>query len=169
MATLFAQPYSLDATDKGFYFESMDEYEEKAEGLTDRFGLAVEEFEIQFIDGEEIDGELFGALGVTQATIERYYEAVETLEDYDKIKIVIAVNECGYVYEETSRPDDFEVDIYEVDTLKELAYQFVEEGLYGEIPESLRFYIDYNAIARDLDVEYSETKIAGRRYVYRCG
>ena len=53
--------------------------------------------------------------------------------------------------------------------MRELAEQFVEEGLYGDIPESLQFYIDYEAIARDLSVEYSETVIAGSRVIYRCG
>ena len=52
---------------------------------------------------------------------------------------------------------------------RELAEQFVEEGLYGNIPESLQFYIDYEAIARDLSVEYSETVIAGSSVIYRCG
>jgi len=51
---------------------------------------------------------------------------------------------------------------------KELAEHFVDEGFYGEIPESLQFYIDYDAIARDLAVDYSEITIAGTRYVYAC-
>jgi len=58
--------------------------------------------------------------------------------------------------------------IYAVETLRELAEQFVDEGLYGEIPESLQYYIDFDAIARDLSVEFSETTIAGGRYVYAC-
>jgi len=53
--------------------------------------------------------------------------------------------------------------------MRELAEQFVEEGLYGDIPESLQFYIDFAAIARDLAVDYSETVIAGSRVIYRCG
>jgi len=34
--------------------------------------------------------------------------------------------------------------------------QFVEEGLFGETPESLENYIDYEKIARDLEVDYDE-------------
>ena len=60
----------------------------------------------------------------------------------------------------------FGEDLY---TLRELAEQFVDEGLFGEVPESFRFYIDYDAIARDLAVDYSETTIAGSRIIYRCG
>ena len=40
--------------------------------------------------------------------------------------------------------------------------------LYGDIPESLQYYIYYDAIARDLSMEYAETKIADQTYIYRC-
>ena len=53
--------------------------------------------------------------------------------------------------------------------MRELAEQFLEDGLYGEIPEHLQAYIDLDAIARDLTVDYSETSIAGTRLIYRCG
>ncbi len=49
------------------------------------------------------------------------------------------------------------------------AAKFVEEGLYGEIPEPLRNYIDYDAVARDLSVEYGDIQLNGNRYIYRCG
>jgi len=65
--------------------------------------------------------------------------------------------------------DDFDVDIYDVNSMRALAEQFVEEGLFGDIPERLQFYIDYDAIARDLAVDYSEAVIASSRVIYRCG
>jgi len=55
-----------------------------------------------------------------------------------------------------------------MDSMKELAEQFVDDGLFGEIPTSIQFYIDYEAIARDLACDYSETTIDGQRYIYRC-
>lgn len=46
----------------------------------------------------------------------------------------------------------------ECETLEDLAAEMVEEGSFGDIPESLRNYIDYEAIARDLGFEgYCET------------
>ena len=65
-------------------------------------------------------------------------------------------------------PESVEIDLYAVSGLRDLAEQFVEEGLFGEIPESLQFYIDYEAIARDLAADYSETHIAGEDFVYAC-
>jgi len=59
-------------------------------------------------------------------------------------------------------PDSLEVDVYE------LAEQFVDEGLFGEIPTAIANYLDYDAIARDLGSDYTETTIAGVRLVYRC-
>ncbi len=53
--------------------------------------------------------------------------------------------------------------------MRELAEQFIDEGLFGEIPERLQYYLDYDAIARDLAVDYSEANIAGSRVIYRCG
>ena len=87
-----------------------------------------------------------------------------------KQALIIAVGECGYHFDIVDNDLSVieNVDIYQVDTLRELAELFVDEELYGEIPESLQFYIDYDAIARDLAVEYSETTINGIRLVYRC-
>lgn len=52
--------------------------------------------------------------------------------------------------------------------MKELTEQFVDEGLFGDIPERLQYYLDYDAIARDLSMDYAETEIAGQRLIYRC-
>ena len=78
------------------------------------------------------------------------------------------VHSVIHTFDPDDSPDLLGVDIYAVESLKELAEQFVDDGIYGEIPESLQYYIDYEAIARDLSVEYSETTIAGGRYVYAC-
>lgn len=43
-----------------------------------------------------------------------------------------------------------------------VAQQFVDEGLFGEIPGSLTHY-------SDLEMGYSEVEIAGTRLTYRCG
>ena len=167
MTKLFAQPYDISAT--GFYFQSQSEYAEKSSKLRNDAGWPVEEFELQFIDGESIDAQLFEALGVNQCNFPQFLEACDDWDDHQKRKVIIAVGECGYSFDLTSGdPDDFDVDLYEIDSLRELAEQFVDEGLFGEIPERIRFYLDYDAIARDLSMDYSETRIAGTNLVYRC-
>lgn len=43
-------------------------------------------------------------------------------------------------------------------TLANVAEELVSEGMFGEIPEPIMFYIDYDAIARDLGYSgYTET------------
>ncbi|MEM7677008.1 MAG: antirestriction protein ArdA [Myxococcota bacterium] len=87
-----------------------------------------------------------------------------------KRTVILAVGDCGYVFDwQSGCPEDFDLDIYEMDSLRELAEHFVEEGLFGEIPKRLQFYLDYDAIARDLAADYAETEIAGTRLAYRCG
>ena len=154
MTTLFAQPYDISAN--GFYFETAEEYNEKASKLLNSYGQPVEEFEMQFIDGESIDADLFKALGVHQGNFSDYLEAVDEWSADDKIKVIIAVGEAGYNFDlSKDAPDQFDIDLYELDSLIDLAEQFVEEGLFGEIPERIQYYLDYDAIARDLRIDYT--------------
>ncbi len=165
--TLFAQPYDISAD--GFYFRSADEYYNSVKTIKNDFGDPVEEFEIQFIDGEAIDYELARAISLNQANFTRFFEMVEEWGEHEKIHFIIAVGECGYSFNKDTDLNDFDIDIYEEDNLRDLAISFVDEGLFGDIPENLQSYIDYDAIARDLGMEYTETTIAGQNLIYRCG
>lgn len=165
-ALLHAQPYDISAS--GFYFRSVEEYEQKASSHKNDYGDEVEEYEIQFIDGDNLDCALFKALNVHQGNFNHYLTACEDWGDDQKIKVIIAVGEAGYDFDpESSDPDDFDLDLYELDSLKDLAMQFIEEGLYGEIPENIQFYLDYDAIARDLGMDYTEIRLNGTNYIYR--
>lgn len=166
--TLFhAQPYDLAAS--GFYFEDQEGFAEKIKSARNDYGQIVEEFELQFIDGEDIDCALAKAWGINQANITQFMEAVEVWEEHQKLCFIIAVGECGYDFDPDSvDPDSFEVDIYEDMSLRELAEDFVDQGLYGEIPESLAGYIDYEAVAYALGMEYTQSTIAGKNLVYAC-
>ncbi|MDQ0314601.1 antirestriction protein ArdA [Amorphus orientalis] len=167
MTLLFAQPYDVSAS--GFFFETIDQYEERAAKAVNSFGERVEEFEIQFIDGEGIDAAFAKAVGLNQANIGTFLDLVDEWDEDDKRRFIVAVGECGYSFDlEGDAICDLDVDLYEGMSLRELAEEFVDEGLFGEIPENLRFYIDYDAIARDLAMDYVETEIAGTRLVYRC-
>ena len=163
MTQLYANPYNLAAT--GFYFETLQDYQEKVQNCFDDYGYPAEEFEIEFIDGEDIDAALSKAWGLHQGNFHKFLEAVETLAEHEKITL-IAMGESGYSIDENT--DTGDVDIYHCESLKDLAAQFVEEGLFGEIAETIIHYIDYDAIARDLSMDYSEMSIGGQTIVYRC-
>ena len=166
MPQLHAQPY--DITANGFYFESLEEYSTKAISNRNDYGDPVEEYEIQFIDGDHIDCDLAKAWGINQANFGPYFEACENWDDHDKTVFIIAVGEAGYSFDPNSvSPSNFDVEIYRVNSMKELAEQFVDEGLFGDIPEHLANYIDMDAIAYDLAMDYTETEVAGERLIYR--
>lgn len=163
---IFAQPYDISAT--GFYFTTIEEYREKVRNVINDHGDPVEEFEIQFIDGERIDCAFAKAWQLDQATLSDFMTAVNEWNDGRKLHYIIAVGDCGYPHADAwPIPDDIEIDIYEIESMRELAEQFVDEGLFGDIPEHLANYIDLDAIARDLSCDYAEATIAGRRFVYR--
>ena len=168
MIKLYAQPYDISAT--GFYFDSAEDYSNKYDNCRNDYGDQVEEFEIQFIDGDLIDAELFKALDINQATISDFFDKAEEWDTDQKIRVIIAVGECGYSFDFTNNnPEDFDLEIYEgLDSMKELAEQFVEDGIFGDIPQNLQYYIDYDAIARDLEFDYIETTVAGQNLIYRA-
>ena len=164
---LYAQPYDISA--EGFYFRSSEEYDREAVKAKNSYGDKVEEFEIQFIDGETIDCDLAKAWGINQANLHRFFDVVDEWQDYQKTTFIIAVGECGEAFDpETVHPDDFDVEIYEDETMKDLAFRFVDEGLFGEVPKAFEFYIDYDTIARDLAIDYSEAKVGGCNVIFRC-
>ena len=64
------------------------------------------------------------------------------------------------------KPGQFDLDLYACDSLRDLAEQFVEDGLLGAIPANIIPYLDYDAIGRDLSAAYAETTVDGAQYVY---
>jgi hypothetical protein len=164
---LFAQPYDISAT--GFHFASVEGFQKQSARVRNSFGLPVEEYEIEFIDGDELNAELFKAVSVHQGDIGAFFNAVKRWDIDQKRKVIIAVGDSGYTFDlKTGDPDEFDVDLYEINSLRELAEHFVDEGLFGPIPESIKYHLDYDSIARDLNCDYSEITIAGIRLVYRC-
>ncbi len=168
MTQFHAQPYDLSAA--GFYFENAEEYKTKFKAARNSYGELVEEFEIQFIDGETIDAETCEAIGLYQNNILSIMEKLEEWSDHGKTNIILAVGECSYDFDaENDDPETyFDITIYNAETYRDLAYEMVEEGLFGDIPDHLENYIDYDAIARDLEIDYSEATVNGCNIIYNC-
>ena len=82
------------------------------------------------------------------------------LAPYEKREIS-AILEAGYSDLENAFTiyENREYNFYPEMTLKDVAEELVSEGMFGEVPEPLMFYIDYEAIARDLGFSgYMETE-----------
>lgn len=164
--TFYSQPYSTDA--EGFYFTDAQSYRENINTITDSYGNCVEEFEIQFINGFVLDSKLAKAITPDQNNILAMMKAMATWTEDQKIKVYLAIHEAGMDFDVTTDdPDDIDMDLYAELSLRDLAYQFVDEGLFGDVSDKVLMYLDYDAIARDLAHDYSEVTVCGEPYVYR--
>lgn len=121
---------------------NMDEVKEKI-GLNEHYEeYAIHDYKLPFeIDEyESID------------TINRWCEALKNVPEYMLSDLKKLIDECGGVDFFVENLD--RIEYYPgIESMEDLAMNLVEEGYYGEIPEKLRFYIDYEGIARDLDIE----------------
>src|ERR1035437_3910261 len=92
MTTLCATPYNIDAS--FFYFDSIDEYDNKSKCHLDRYGNDVEEYEIQLIDSN--DSDLFMACNINQANLNVWFDQIEVLQDHEKVSLYYLVAVAGY-------------------------------------------------------------------------
>ncbi|PTW61689.1 antirestriction protein ArdA [Breoghania corrubedonensis] len=157
----FAQPYNLSAV--GFYFTDLEDYQAKVKGLTDEFGYPVEEFELQYIDGDH--ARLFEALRISQASLADWFDLLDELDD-DEDRYLIACHLAGEGYaigELAERWDDYR--LYR-GTAADYAAEIVAECY--EIPGNLEAYIDYERLGRDMvlggditEIEYGLILLGG--------
>lgn len=161
-----ATPYDISAT--GFYFSDYEEYCTKAATHKNAYGQPVEEYEIQFIDGENC--ELFNALDISQATLKLWFEAFEALDDETAVKAIYLANDEGIAAENIE--DELDNYCFFEGTAKDYAEDYLDQsGILDEVPESLRYYIDSDALARDMQLngDVNEATIDGKTYVvWRC-
>ncbi len=149
MTTFYAQPYSLDHT--GFYFENIDQYEAGMERLNKQ---GCEEVEIQFIDGDEHQARIASALTIYQCDVHRWFEDLDDLDDTAATQISFLLD-LGYSIEDALDRYD-EVCLFD-GKASDYAYDLINETT--EVPESLRYYIDYDAIARDMQLNGEITEL----------
>lgn len=165
--TLYAQPYDLDA--QGFYFDSFKDYETKYNKNCNVYGQPVEEYEIQFIDGSAIDCDLFNAVK-GQYNLKAFFMVANEWEEYQKIPLIIAYEEniTSEPFNEEVTPDLFiDIDIYYDMSFEDLAWEFIENGLFGDIPDHLENYLDIEKMARDLSYDYHEITVGNNSIIYR--
>lgn len=160
MTTLHATPYNIDAA--GFYFESMADYQSKSESHLDRFGNLVEEFEIQFIDGD--DAELFNACGITQSNLNMWFDDIKYMPESDKLNLYYLVAVAGYTLEQAMNKVD-EPSIYNGNLLDATSELF-DECYLPSVPDNIKYYIDYEKFARDCSLggDMCEFEYAGKPY-----
>jgi len=162
MTTLHAQPYNIDAC--GFNFSTAEEYTTKQSALRDRFGAPVEEFEIQFIDGD--DSQLFEACKIHQGNLATWFDDIESLDRQEKAALFYLVDQGGYdLSDALERYDD--VVLFD-GPLLDAATELFDDCYLCDVPESVRYYIDYDAFAYACRVNGDMTEFTYEGTTYTC-
>jgi len=163
--TYHATPYDISAT--GFYFNTYDEYLDKSASHRNEYGDPVEEYEIQFIDGNNY--KLFEAIGVNQANLKQWFDDFEDLDGDDLIKAIYLAEDMGYLNDSIlERLDD--VMLFE-GTAIQYAESYIEDtGLLDQMPENLQYYFDTEAFARDMVLggDITELRVDGTDYIVQA-
>lgn len=162
MTTLYANPYNIDAA--GFYFNDADEFIEKSTKLTDRYGNQVEEFEIDFIDGD--DAALFNACAINQANLNTWFDDIEALSDHEKINLYYLLNVAGYILSQAL--DTLDEPSIAQSNLRGAAEELFDECWLHSVPESIRYYIDYDKFARDCEIGGDMVEFEYNNQTYTC-
>jgi len=142
MTEFYAQPYSIEHT--GFYFDSIEKFET---GMENSNKCGCEETEIQFIDGDDHLANLANAANIGQGDV---YFWFEELDDPDETAVhqICSLLDLGYKISEVL--DRYE-DVYIFDgPASDYAHEIIDDTC--EVPENLRYNIDYEAIARDMKI-----------------
>lgn len=147
MVSLFAQPYDITAS--GFYFKTLEEYQEKLKNVKNDFGQQVEEFEFQFIDGSEF---YHGQKLLDCLSLEDFFEISDCWKEEKIFKL-----ECFIELEGTS---NLEKDLWSIERqIDDITFYKDKEknNIYGELFETyypeLQKYLDESYASNFFDEE----------------
>lgn len=150
--------YNTNGADGGFWVALPCNLDEVRAQLAERTGEDVGSMEMFVNDYEtSIDG-----LDIDEYTdLAKLNETAEMLDSLDESEleeleaIIEVTGNFAYALEIYERG---EYTYYSGMTLEDVAEEFVDEGGFGNIPDNIRYYIDYSAIARGLEFDgYTET------------
>lgn len=138
--TLHAQPY--DTSGIGFYFKSAEDYDKKEAKNRN------EEFEIEFIDGSDLEFAVYKAMEVNQGNLHEFFDAVDSVDEDDLPALQWLTDDYGMDFAEAlDRVED--VSVFE-GTAKDYAYELIDDiGVEGITND----YFDYEAFGRDVYIE----------------
>ncbi len=90
--------------------------------------------------------------------LNKFAEQLDELDDYDQQKVFYLMDITGYDRDEALEHHE-DVTYYPQMTLEDVAYELIEDGIFGDIADNIKGYIDYAKLARDLGIDgYYETE-----------
>ncbi|MFT7675185.1 MAG: hypothetical protein ACI845_003605 [Gammaproteobacteria bacterium] len=157
MTTLYANPY--DTTCTGFYFDSIEQFNQKLSQAN------YEEVEIEYIDGD--NPRLFQAADIHQRDIDLWFDELDKYPDNGQEALSIGyLLDIMHLDEAIKRRDDV---ILHRGSLADYAFELVSD-LYplDELPDIIKYHIDYDSIARDLELNSEVTELSRNIWVVNC-
>jgi hypothetical protein len=157
MTTLYANPY--DTNYFGFYFDTIEKFNKYLSKAK------YEEVEIEFIDGD--NPQLFAASNIHQGNVDYWFNELDQYSDTDDENLAII-----YLMEFMGLDDAIhrheEVNLFR-GSIADYAAELIEE-LYPveELPEIIKYHIDYSAIAKDMALNSEVTEISNNIWVVNC-
>jgi len=144
MTELHATPYDTSAT--GFYFSDFESYTTQAATHTNDYGQPVEEYEIQFIDGEKY--QLFAACSINQCNLQLWFDEIEDLTIIEQAEMYYRLSNLFETLE--SIIDDLgQKGSISQQSLSDYTYELVDQL---EIDEPLKSYFNYDQYQHDLEL-----------------
>ena len=162
---LVATPYAFDAP--FWYFGSAEEFDKQYKAH-----LPVEEYEIDFIDGDDFESALFSAMKVSQGNVHEYFEKLDEIGGMQEDELAAfhyATDDLGIsdIDDAIALAQD-EIRVTEGDA-KEYAEQYIDSiGGVGELgKDTLESYFDYEMFGRDIRSDIVNARIEDARYEAR--
>lgn len=160
MATLYANPYDLEA--KGFYFNDLVDYQSKMKANVNSFGMPVEEYSFDFIDGSDAEYELYELMSSGDfIDLKSYFNAIDTIDDDQLPALVYLMDTMGLEFDNAM--DNIEdVYVYEGDAKDYVNQSFIPDVMFdlSTLHPSL---IDFKALGRDYSI--NELEIRDLHYI----
>ena len=126
--------------------------------LTDSFGLPVEEFEIEYINGDL--PQLFNACSIDQCTLELWFDQIEIMDDQAQVELFYRCDNLGQETQEAIDKLSSDGSIHQ-SSLIDYATDFIDDyGIIDCLPDNFKYYIDYEACARDLELSGEVTEFS---------
>jgi len=154
---LYANPYDITCT--GFYFGSINEFNKQLSQAS------YEEVEIDFIEGNNPG--LFQATKIHQSNVDLWFDELDQYsDDGHEASAIGYLLDIMHLDEAIKRRDE---DILHRGSLADYAFELVEDICsLDQLPDLIRNHIDYDSIARDLELNSEVTELSRNVWVVNC-
>lgn len=140
-----------------------DDSGELVSGYQDSTGAIYEEYIILDYDtDEEFPTDKLGEYE-SLAELNDHAERFAAFDDCEKLAFRAAVEEFCKLEEAFEKVENGDYRVYyNCDSMADVAEQYADEtGMLGEIPDYLRYYFDFEALGRDMEIEGTYVYIDG--------